>query len=176
MNHFFIKPENIRDDKIKITGSDVNHIKNVLRIRTGESLLLSDGKSNDYFCSVESVNDNEIICSILSSEVSGTEPSVKFYLFQGLPKADKMEHIIQKSVELGVFKIIPVQTARSIVKYDEKKSNNKKERWQKIAESAAKQSRRGIIPEVEMITGFKDAVKKAAERPKNAAMKVESSA
>ena len=162
MNHFFIRPENIRNGQAHIIGSDVNHIKNVLRMKAGEELLLSDGVGNDYYCGIASVSDNEIICDITSTEGSGTEPSVKFYLFQGLPKSDKLEHIIQKSVELGVFRIIPVQTARSIVKYDKKKQVSKLERWQKISESAAKQSRRGIIPEVAEVTDFKEAVNYAS--------------
>ena len=103
-----------------------------------------------------------MVCEILTQKPSGNESPVKFYLFQGLPKADKFEHIIQKSVELGVYEIIPVITARSIVKYDEKKKAAKVERWERIAQSAAKQSRRGIIPRVREITDFRNALKEAA--------------
>lgn len=163
MNHFFVKPENILTDSIIIDGTDVNHIKNVLRMREGEQLLISDGAGSDYTCSISSIFENEIHCSIETREAAGTEPSVKFYLFQGMPKADKLEHIIQKSVELGVHKIIPVETARCVVKYDPKKRKSKLERWQKIAESAAKQSRRGIIPQVEDIMTFKSALKYASD-------------
>lgn len=163
MNHFFVKPENILEDKIYIEGTDVNHIKNVLRMKAGEEMLLSDGEGNDYTCSIAEMNENEILCSILSREVSGTESSVKFYLFQGMPKADKLEHIIQKSVELGVYEIIPTETSRCVVKYDAKKQKSKLERWQKIAESAAKQSHRGIIPQVKEIMTFKNALKYASE-------------
>ena len=163
MNHFFVKAENILKEKILINGTDVNHIKNVLRMKIGEEMLLSDGEGNDYTCRIASIEENEILCDIISREASGTEPSVKFYLFQGLPKADKLEHIIQKSVELGVYEIIPVETSRCIVKYDVKKQKSKIERWQKIAESAAKQSRRGIIPQVTEIYSFKKALKYAAD-------------
>lgn len=162
MNHFFIKAENITGDKVIIDGTDVNHIKNVLRMKKGEELLLSDGNGQDLTCRIDSVTNTEIICEILSNDISGTEPSVRFYLFQGLPKADKFEHIIQKSVELGVTEIIPVETSRTVVRYDDKKKRSKGERWQKISESAAKQSRRAIIPQVREILAFKEALKEAA--------------
>lgn len=162
MNHFFTEPGNIADGRIFIDGSDVNHIKNVLRMKPDEELLISDGTGKDYLCRISDISDHEIICSIISEEVCRSEPTVRFYLFQGLPKADKMEMIIQKSVELGVYSIIPVETARSVVKYDDKKKKNRVERWQKISEGAAKQSGRGIIPEVGEITSFKNALKAAA--------------
>lgn len=161
MYHFFTSQDNITGDKVYITGRDVNHIKNVLRMKPGEELLVSDGAGADYACSIESLEDDRIVCAVTGKEAALSEPSVKFFLFQGLPKADKFEHIIQKSVELGVYEIIPVQTSRSIVKYDDKKAGAKKERWQKIAESAAKQSRRGIIPEVKDVMSFKQALEYA---------------
>ena len=142
MHHFFIKPENVTEDLAIVKGQDVRHIRNVLRMKTGEELLLSDGEGHDYTCRIEDLRDDEVFCRILTREASGSEPSIRVYLFQGLPKADKLEHIIQKSVELGVHRIVPVETARSVVRYDSKKIKNKQERWQKIAESAAKQSRR----------------------------------
>ena len=163
MNHFFTEPGNIADGRIFIDGSDVNHIKNVLRMKPDEELLISDGTGKDYLCRISDISDREIICTIVSEEVCRSEPMVKFFLFQGLPKADKMEMIIQKSVELGVYSIIPVETARSVVKYDDKKKKNRVERWQKIAEGAARQSGRGIIPEVAEITSLKNALKAASE-------------
>lgn len=167
MKHFFINPENIicQDDKTYalITGNDVNHVKNVLRMKIGDELLISDGLGNDYSCVINKISDNEILCLVVDSEISGTELSSKIYLFQGLPKADKFEHIIQKSVELGVYEIIPVALSRSVVKYDEKKSKAKIERWQKIAESAAKQSRRGIIPNVSDVVSLNDALSMAKD-------------
>ena len=163
MYHFFISPGQVREQTITIEGHDVRHIRNVLRMRPGEELLLSDGAGNDYTCTIEELSDQQVLCQILSREASGTEPSVQVYLFQGLPKSDKLEHIIQKSVELGVFRIIPVETSRSVVKYDPKKLKGKQERWQKISESAAKQSRRGIIPEVDPVTSFPEALRKARD-------------
>lgn len=170
MYHFFVKPSDIKDGKVIIEGADVNHIKNVLRMKEGERLLVSDGEGTDYVCEIvsfgsadERSDNRQIICNITSKEGSSTEPDAKFYLFQGLPKSDKFEHIVQKSVELGVFQIIPVSTARSVVKYDDKKKRSKLDRWKKIAEGAAKQSHRGIVPEVKEVMGFSGALEYAKE-------------
>ena len=158
MYHFFIDPGNISGDKVFIEGGDVNHIRNVLRMQKDERLVVSDGEGSDYLCAIEELGDEEIICRVISREASGSECSVRFYLFQGLPKSDKLEHVIQKSVELGVYEIIPTNTSRSIVKYDDKKKQSKLTRWQGIAESAAKQSHRGVIPEVKPIMNYKEAL------------------
>ena len=184
MYHFFVSPDMVDEvlGTVTITGSDVNHIRNVLRMKSGDELLLSDGQGHDYHCVIAEDStssesrragaDAEVVCDIVSGASSLAEPSVKFYLFQGLPKADKFEHIIQKAVELGAFEIIPVKTARSIVKYDDKKARAKTERWQKIAESAAKQSRRGIIPVVREIMSFKEAVAFASEGEERLSMNI----
>lgn len=168
MYHFFIRPENVGKDSegtgmIIIDGSDVNHIRNVLRMKEGEELLLSDGEGTDYHCRIHRLEENEVFCMVLDQETSRTEPPVKVFLFQGLPKSDKMDHIVQKSVELGVYEIIPVQTARCVVKYDDKKKKSRQERWQKIAEGAAKQSHRGIVPEVRPVSAFADALNAAED-------------
>ncbi|MBQ9814859.1 MAG: 16S rRNA (uracil(1498)-N(3))-methyltransferase [Lachnospiraceae bacterium] len=164
MYHFFIDPGNISGEKVYIEGGDVNHIKNVLRMQTGEQIMVSDGEGSDYLCEIESMTEQEVVCNILSKEVSSSECSVKFYLFQGLPKSDKLEHVIQKSVELGVYEIIPTNMSRCIVKYDDKKLKNKLSRWQGIAESAAKQSHRGVIPEVKPVMNYSEALKYAKEK------------
>lgn len=163
MYQFFIEPGNMHEGRIWICGSDVNHIRNVLRLKAGAELLLSDGEGTDYHCRIESFDAEKevVVCRILDTETSRSEPPVQFYLFQGLPKSDKFEHIIQKSVELGVYEIIPVKTARSVVKYDDKKMLSRQSRWQRIAESAAKQSKRGIIPEVKPVMDLKEAVRYA---------------
>ena len=163
MYHFFVEPAQIGEEMIVIDGPDVRHIRNVLRMKPGEEVLLSDGAGHDHTCRIEELSEHEVTCRILSREASGTEPSVQVYLFQGLPKSDKLEHIIQKSVELGVHAVIPVACARSVARYDEKKLKNKQERWNKIAESAAKQSRRGIIPKVERVMSFREALDAAKE-------------
>lgn len=161
MHHFFVSPEQIDEEYVTIRGNDVNHIKNVLRMKNGEELLVSNGLDRDYYCQIESLNDEEIKARILQEDFAGTELPAELYLFQGLPKADKMELIIQKAVELGVKEIIPVATKRCVVKLDEKKEASKLKRWQAISESAAKQSRRMIIPEIAPVMTFKEAINRA---------------
>lgn len=159
MYQFFVEPRQIQGNKIIITGGDVNHIKNVLRMRPGEELSVSNGvDGKEYRCGIETLSEEEIVCELRFIKEEGVELPSKIYLFQGLPKADKMELIIQKAVELGVYEIIPVSCARAVVKLDEKKAKTKRERWQGIAQAAAKQSRRGIIPEVKEVMNFKEAV------------------
>ena len=163
MHHFFVSPEQIDDKYVTITGGDVNHIKNVLRMKVDEELLVSNGQDKDYYCKIEAISDDEIKALILDEEFEGTELPTELYLFQGLPKSDKMELIIQKAVELGVKEIIPVATKRCVVKLDNKKEASKLKRWQAISESAAKQSRRTIIPEVSPVMTFKEAINRAKE-------------
>lgn len=163
MHHFFVTPECVNDENIIISGSDVNHIKNVLRMKQGEELLVSDGQGKDYLCEIASVDSEQVVARIIDGEYAGTELGTRFYLFQGMPKSDKMELIIQKAVELGCYEIIPVQTKRSIVKLDKKKEESKIKRWNAISESAAKQSRRSIVPEVKNVMTFKEAIQYAKD-------------
>ena len=163
MHHFFVSPNQIDDKYVTITGGDVNHIKNVLRMKVNEELLISNGQDKDYYCKIEAISDDEIKALILDEEFEGTELPTELYLFQGLPKSDKMELIIQKSVELGVKEIIPVATKRCVVKLDDKKEASKIKRWQAISESAAKQSRRTIIPEISSVMSFKEAINRAKD-------------
>lgn len=163
MHHFFVSPDQIDEKYVTITGGDVNHIKNVLRMKIDEELLISNGQDKDYYCKIGSISDDEIKAIILDEEFEGTELPTELYLFQGLPKSDKMELIIQKAVELGVKEIIPVATKRCVVKLDDKKEASKIKRWQAISESAAKQSRRTIIPEVSSVMSFKEAINRAKE-------------
>jgi 16S rRNA (uracil1498-N3)-methyltransferase len=162
MHRFYATPGDIRDNIITIRGSDVNHIRNVLRMRKGDKLIICDGQGKDYYCIIDSADTECVMAIINSSAESDRELSSKITLFQGLPKADKMEQIIQKAVELGVYEIIPVMTARSVVRLDDKKKEAARlKRWQAIAESAAKQSQRGIIPGIGAVTDFKSALEKA---------------
>lgn len=163
MHHFFVSPDQVGEECVTINGTDVNHIKNVLRIKTGEKILVSNSVSEDYCCEVIEITDIYIKAKILETDYEGTELGCQLYLFQGLPKSDKMELIIQKSVELGVYEIIPVQTKRSIVKFDEKKKESKIKRYNLISESAAKQSKRIIIPSVKNVMTFKEALDYAKE-------------
>lgn len=163
MQRFFVEPHQIDEEahQIHITGSDVNHISNVLRMKTGEELWISDGSKYEYRCTIESFEPDEVILHIVYSQEPEYELPCRIYLFQGLPKADKMELIIQKAVELGAYEIIPVETKRCVVKLDGRKSAKKTARWQQIAESAAKQSKRMLIPNVHEVLTFREALKYA---------------
>lgn len=159
MHHFFVEPSQIQEKRVVIEGSDVNHIKNVLRMKIGEEIAVSNGvDGKEYRCGIEAFSEEEVICTLRFIKEDGVELPSRVCLFQGLPKADKMELIVQKAVELGVSEIIPMAAGRSIVKLDEKKAKAKVSRWQGIAEAAAKQSRRGIIPKVTEVMSMKDAI------------------
>ena len=158
MYQFFVEEEQVHSDSISITGGDVNHIKNVLRMKNGEKIRVSKKSGQAYFCHISSILDDEVIAAIDSADETGTELDNHIVLYQGLPKGDKMELIIQKAVELGVYEIIPVATKRAVVKLDAKKAEAKQKRWQSIAESAAKQSRRNIIPHIHEVVKFGQAV------------------
>lgn len=164
MYQFFVKEEQFAGDRISILGSDVNHIKNVLRMKTGERVRVSiSDNGRSFFGTIDTIMDDEVVVMIESEDENGTELVNKIYLFQGLPKADKMELIIQKAVELGVYEVIPVAMKNCVVKLDDKKATSKIKRWQAISESAAKQSKRTLIPEIQMPLTWKEALKKAEE-------------
>ena len=163
MPKFFVPKENIFENKIKITGEDVAHITRVLRMTKGEKLCLCDGAGNNYDAVISEIDAKKIECTIESKEKAGTEANIEVTLFQGIPKGSKMEYIIQKTTELGIVRIVPCQMARSVSKIDAKDSKKKQVRWQKIAEEAAKQSGRGIIPEVLEPVGFDEALKMMGE-------------
>ncbi len=163
MHRFFVEPSQIEGNYIHITGKDVNHIKNVLRMKQGEEILISDGDKQEYTCYIEQLEAEEVLAHVIYVEEAGFELSSKIYLFQGLPKSDKMELIIQKAVELGVWEVIPVATSRAVVKLDEKKAAKKVARWQQIAESAAKQSKRMRIPKVHPVCSFQEALEYAKQ-------------
>ena len=168
MNRFFVDIDG-RDvgTDINITGGDVNHIKNVLRLRIGEHVVVSDGRGRDYTCRIAQIGTDVVICNIEDINDNFAELSVEVTLFQGYPKSDKMDLIVQKMVELGVHRIVPVFTARTIVKLDQKKATKKTDRYRTIAESAAKQSGRGIIPEVAEPVSFAKALELAKELDMN---------
>lgn len=163
MHHFFVTPEQVQEDTIKIIGSDVNHMKNVLRMKNGEQVQISDGNNRKFLCEIMSMASEEICLRIKEELRADTELPSRIYLFQGLPKSDKMELIVQKAVELGVFAVIPVATKRAVVKLDDKKAGKKIERWNSIAESAAKQSGRSLVPEVMQVMSYKEALQYAKD-------------
>lgn len=157
MYNFFVKSENKSRNGFTIVDKDFNHIKNVLRMKTGDKILVTcDDKS--ALCKIVEISCDAVITEIIEDNYQDTSLPVEIYLFQGLPKSDKMELIIQKAVELGVHAIVPVQTIRSVVKLDEKKKDSKCTRWQAISESAAKQSKRNSIPEVKKVMSFDNAI------------------
>ena len=159
MYQFFVEPHQISDKIVRIEGQDVNHIKNVLRMKIGEELSVSNGvDGKEYRCGIVSMDEECITCELRFIKEDGVELPSEVYLFQGLPKADKMELIIQKAVELGVHTVVPVATKRCVVKLDDKKAKSKSLRWQGIAEAAAKQSKRRIVPEVKDVMSFKEAL------------------
>lgn len=151
MPRFFTARENISDTQIIIDNEDVNHISRVLRLGEGDEITVCDGRGCDYSAVISSIEPKKIVCSIAEKTKSVTEPNVCVTLFQGLPKASKMDYIIQKTTELGIARIVPCVMSRCVVKLENQKAEAKKvDRWQKVAEAAAKQSGRGVIPEVSM--------------------------
>ncbi len=164
MYHFFVEPSQIGEKEIVITGPDVNHIKNVIRLKPGDEISISNGTDGrDYRCGIIEITEDEVQCELRFIKEDGVELPARVYLFQGLPKGDKMELIIQKMVELGVYEIIPVAMQRCVVKLDDKKAKSKIARWQGIAEAAAKQSKRGIVPQIHSVMTYKEALAYAAD-------------
>ena len=160
MFQFFVEPEQITAEQAVITGSDVNHIRNVLRMKCKEKVRISNQEGGDFLCEIAEIHQDQIILHVMEPCL-GTELPVKVTLFQGLPKGDKMELIIQKSVELGVSEIVPVAMRNCVVKLDAKRAENKRVRWQAIAENGAKQSKRSIVPEVKPVCSLKEAAEYA---------------
>ncbi len=164
MYQFFVEPGqiNISDRSVMITGTDVNHIRNVLRMKVGEEIAVSNGQDGkEYRCGIAEFLEDAVRCELRFVKEDGVELPVRVVLFQGLPKADKMELIIQKAVELGVYEIVPVAVKRCVVRLDDKKAQAKTARWQNIAEAAAKQSRRGMIPQVAPLVSLEQALERA---------------
>lgn len=162
MPKFFIKKEDIKGDTIIISGDNQNHIKNVFRFKVGDEIVLCDGQGTDYRVKIQSQMHDYMEAKILDETKTNSEPSVNITLYQGVPKGTKLELIIQKNVELGIGRIVPVMCERTIVKFNSGKDIQKKvERWQKISEEASKQSGRGIIPDVGNPITLKDAVEEA---------------
>lgn len=160
MFNFFVDDNRRQGDTYIISGGDHNHIANVLRMKKGEKLLISDGGASNL-CVIDDISETEVTVRVVEENFKNAELPIEIYLFQGLPKSDKMELIIQKAVELGAYAIVPTEMKRCVVKLDEKKKKNKQARWQAIAESAAKQSKRNIIPEVYPVLSYNEALKEA---------------
>ncbi len=160
MHRFFVEPKQIKGNIGEITGDDAHHIQRVLRLGIGEEITMCDSQGVDYQGLVQHVDKNLIEVKIVGTTPSQTEPKIQVSLLQGLPKASKMETIIQKCVELGIYEVVPITTIRTVVRLsDDRDVLKKAQRWQKVAEEAAKQSKRGIIPHVSKPVSMKQAIK-----------------
>lgn len=167
MPKFYVDGLSSAEKTVKITGGDVNHIKNVLRLHTGDEITLCDGCGKDYICRISELSDDYVGADVEDILMNAAELKTKIVLFQGMPKSDKMELIIQKAVELGVNEIVPVMTKRTVVKLDTKKKSKKLERYNSIVLSAAKQSGRGVIPSVKDFMTFNEALQYAGSLEMN---------
>lgn len=167
MPKFFIENKNITNNIITIQGKDVNHIKNVLRKKSGDQLeICNKTTQQDYICEIDKLEEEKITCKILKKTENNAESKIKVTIYQGLPKSDKMELVIQKSVELGVYEIAPVEMKRCVVNLNEKDKNKKLERWQKISEVASKQSGRSIIPKINPVIKISEICEKCSQYDK----------
>jgi len=163
MHRFFVKRQSILKDRITLSGEDVQHISKVLRLKCGDRIVLCDGEGTDYIAVIESMAKDSIGAIILEKEAAKGEPDIDTVLYQGIPKSAKMDVIIQKCTEMGIKRIVPVLTSRTVVRLESEKDERKKaERWAKIAEEAAKQSGRGIIPVIGMPVTLDQALRSAA--------------
>ena len=165
MARFFVSKEEISSDFPVLTGDNAAHAK-VLRLKVGEEVLLCDGEGNECRCEVSDVSAGELKLTVLERQVSHTEPAVRVSIYMAFPKADKLEHVIQKATELGAYEIVTFPSARCVSKPDEKSLKKKLERWQKIAASAAEQSGRGRIPEVVVLRSYTEALQRATNADK----------
>ena len=156
MHKFFVESCNINDDGIVIVGQDVKHIKNVLRMTKNDVVIACDNQGMEYNCSIKEINNDNVVLTLISKNISQNEPKTKVTLYQGIPKGEKMEFIIQKAVELGINSIIPVTTTRTVVKINKESEQKKIARWNRIAMEASKQSGRDYIPEVKKPIFFED--------------------
>lgn len=163
MYQFFVEDTQVFQTFVEIEGGDVNHIRNVLRMKAGEKVRISTSSGKNYFCRLSEIGETAVRADILDEPAEETELPNKIYLFQGLPKGDKMELIIQKAVELGVYEIVPLSMKNCVMKLDAKKAENKVRRWQEIAKSAAKQSKRSLVPKVRLPIPYRQGVELAKE-------------
>lgn len=161
MVRFFMDPASMESDQILLTGENAQHAK-VLRLKAGEEVLVCDGQGQECLCSVREARGNEFRLTVLERRASGAEASVKVSVYMAFPKADKLEHVIQKATELGAYEIVAFPSARCVSRPDEKSLKKKLDRWQKIAAAAAEQSGRGVIPEVVTVSSYSEALKRAS--------------
>ena len=162
MHRFFVEESSINQNRVVIKGSDAHHIADVLRMKIGEEIHVCTGDEWEYTCEISSMSKDEVVAAVVDASKPGKELESDITLYQCLPKKDKMELIIQKAVELGVSRIVPVESLRVVVNLDKKREPSRVERWNKVAEAAAKQSGRMKIPEVGHVLTFSEALKDAS--------------
>lgn len=169
MHRFFVDTHqiNFTQNRIIIENEDVKHISRVLRLKEKDKVEICDGKDTEYICEIQSIDKNSVLLSIINKTQSIKEPPIKTVLYQGFPKGDKMSLIIQKTVELGITEIIPVEMRRTVVQFGDKDKQNKIDRWKKIALEAAKQSKRGVIPAVHSPVNFDQALEHSKKNQLN---------
>ena len=165
MTRFFVDPDQMQEDFLVLSGENAAHAK-VLRLKSGEEVLVCDGNGRECLCVISDVSAGQVSLVVKKRQISETEAAVKASVYMAFPKADKLEHVIQKATELGVYEIVAFPSARCVSRPDDKSLKKKLERWQKIAASAAEQSGRGAIPQVVVLNSFTDAVKRAAQADK----------
>ena len=165
MVRFFVSPQAFAGDELYLVGENAQHAK-VLRLKAGEEVLVCDGGGQECVCKIVDAQPSEVVLEVLERRASETEAKVRVSVYMAFPKADKLEHVIQKATELGAYEIVAFPSARCISKPDEKSLKKKLERWQKIAASAAEQSGRGRIPEVLTLPSYQAALERAAKADK----------
>ena len=165
MTRFFVAKEDMQPDFLVLTGENAKHAK-VLRLKMGEEVLVCDGEGTEAVCSVSDVSDGQISLVVKKRQASETEAAVKVSVYMAFPKADKLEHVIQKATELGAYEIVAFPSSRCVSRPDEKSLAKKLERWQKIAASAAEQSGRGLVPKVLTLNSYNAALERAAQADK----------
>ncbi len=162
MTRFFVEPEALTEEQILLTGENAAHAK-VLRLKPNEQVLVCDGQGSECLCTVSEMGAKEVVLAVCERRTSASEPAVRVSVYMAFAKSDKLEHVIQKATELGAYEIVAFPSARCVSKPDEKSLKKKVERWQKIAASAAEQSGRGMIPQVVVLPGYQEALKRGAE-------------
>lgn len=167
MHRFFVNSEEIQDQIIVLRGENYKHIKTVLRLEVNNEITVCDGLGCDYLCRIYNIGSNLLTVEILQKYANAAEPNLKITLFQALPKLDKMDFVIEKAVELGVYCIVPITTERTIVKTNDEREQKKLKRWNTLSEAAAKQSGRGYIPSILNIHNFTNALSYASKLSKS---------
>lgn len=158
MQRYFVNKEQFEGKRVTITGDDAHHIRKVMRLRVGQSVIVCDGSGYEAIAEIAELEGNGVTLNVIEKRQCNTEPNIKVWIAQSLPKGDKMETVIQKCTEIGAVRFLPFTSARTIVQYDQRKEEKRLARWRKIAKEAAEQSHRGIIPEIDRTRSWNEIV------------------